>query len=242
MKDITRGYYTENGDIKLYLKDVVYGLEFTQIGGILSPEVSMDKEKVLNYLKNMGKDYQKITGEYISEEVFYKLSDLAPKNDRTRSYKTFICEELIPEFRRQWAFSINNKDNDELILAKALLISSRKIKKLENEVKILKGYKEDEIIKFNSEEDYKTFLRKNKNLFSMQQLAKGFRLSEEKLRDLLKEKKLIKAIEKKWILSEKYSGQDFIVRKIIRIEGKEDKKEVFWTLKGKEKIKELLKI
>ena len=232
MKNITRGYYTENGDIYLYLKDVVYGLGFISTNIVLAKDF-MEKEKVLGYLKNMGEDYKKITGEYISEEVFYKLADLAPKNVSTKIYKTFICEEFIPEYRKQWAFSINNKDDDELILAKALLISNRKLKKLENEVKILKGYKEDEIIKFNSEEDYKIFLRKNKKIFSMQQLAKVFRISEEKL---------IKAIEKKWILSKKYSGQDFIVRKIIRIEGKEDKKEVFWTLKGKEKIKELLKI
>lgn len=237
-----RGYFNDNGYLYLYLKDIVYGLEFTKIRlSIFGEHVTMDKERVLSYLNSFGKYYEKITDEYISEEVFYKLADLADKNDRTEEFKKKIKNEIIPKIRRKWAFSIKNKDNDEIILAKALLISKNIIKKLENKTKKLENDKDNEVLNFDSKKEYNDFLRVNKQIFSMKQIADEFSLEEEKLKSFLKEEGLIHNFGSEWILSIKFLKEKLIIRKIIRIKNMEDKQEIFWTINGKEKIRKILK-
>lgn len=237
-----RGYFNENGEIYLYLEDIAYGLEFTNVKfTLLGEQVTVDKERVLTYLNNFGKYYDKIRSEYISEEVYYKLADLAEKNNKIEDFKKMIKNEVIPKIRRKWAFTVENQDTDELILAKALLISKNMIKKLEKKVKKLENYKDNEILMFDSEDDYKTFLNINKQFFSMRQIAEEFNMEEDKLRIILEEKGLILSFKPNLILGRKFFKKDFAIRKIIRIKNMKEEKEVFWTIEGKKEIKKLLK-
>lgn len=237
-----RGYFNENGEIYLYLEDIAYGLEFTNVKfTFLGEQVTVNKERVLTYLNNFGKYYDKIRSEYISEEIYYKLADLADKNDRVEDFKKMIKNEVIPKIRRKWAFTVENQDTDELILAKAQLISKNMIEKLEKKVKKLENYKDNEILMFDSEEEYKTFLNVNKQFFSMKQIAEEFNMEEDKLRIILEEKGLILSFKPNLILGRKIFGKNFVTKKIFKIKNIADKKEYFWTIEGKEEIKRLLK-
>ena len=79
---------------------------------------------------------------FIPENVFYKLC-MKANNDVARKFQDLVCDEILPQIRKTGGYiPVRNKDTDEDIMARALVIaqktissSKQKISQLENRIK-----------------------------------------------------------------------------------------------------------
>ena len=69
----------------------------------------------------------------INESGFYSLV-LGSKLPTAKKYKKWVTSEVLPSIHRTGSYSIQNELSEDALLAKAVLISDKKIKKLENQL------------------------------------------------------------------------------------------------------------
>lgn len=128
----------EFGQIKVILRDNQYwfiGKEITMKLGYkdsvnalklhVDPE---DKEVVKHHPLEHN---QKII--LINESGLYSLI-LSSKLPNARDFKRWVTKEVLPNIRETGQYNINDNSSDDLLLAKAVLISDKKIKKLERAI------------------------------------------------------------------------------------------------------------
>ena len=130
--------YEENGTAYLELESVAWGLGFTQVQKKNGKEyASVRWERVEQYLKEIGFPQKWGKGDYIPENVFYRLA-MKAKNEKAEQFQAFVADEVIPSIRKTGGYIATTPDmTDAEIMAKALLVAQRTIEDRDKRIRSL---------------------------------------------------------------------------------------------------------
>lgn len=238
-----RGYINQEGTAYLNLEDVARGLGFIQIK---SGKEYVRWDRVTEYLKDFSFP---TSGEndFIPENIFYKLC-MKANNETARKFQDLVCDEILPEIRKNGGYIVANDEDDETtIMAKAVLVAQKAIKRLEKKVDILKRdnqIKDQQIAEFKPIKDYVDIILASPDALAISQIAADYGMTGAELNKTLHEKGVIKKIGGQWLLCKKYLGKGYTQSKTFSIQTilGTDKTVIatYWTQKGRLKIHEIL--
>ena len=238
-----RGYINQDGTAFLNLEDVARGLGFIQIK---SGKEYVRWDRVTEYLKDFSFP---TSGEndFIPENIFYKLC-MKANNETARKFQDLVCDEILPEIRKNGGYIVTNDEDDETtIMAKAVLVAQKAIKRLEKKVDILKRdnqIKDQQIAEFKPIKDYVDTILSSPNALAISQIAADYGMTGAELNKILHKKGVIKKIGGQWLLCKKYLGKGYTQSKTFSIQTilGLDKTVIatYWTQKGRLKIHEIL--
>lgn len=93
--------YEKDGTAYLNLEAVAKGLGFTKRAD--SGNEVVNWTRVRSYLSSFGVVQKCTTGDYIPENVFYRLA-MKAKNEAAEKFQAFIADEVIPSIRKHGAY------------------------------------------------------------------------------------------------------------------------------------------
>lgn len=139
-----RTIVNEDGSISLNAEDVVKGLGWTTIAK--SGNETIRWSRVNHYCRELGFSNEISKDDYIPESLFYLLG-MKASNNTAREFQRWIAIEVLPQIRKNGAYSVNNnnKSIEEylspeiksiLFLDKKTLALKERVKKIENTVTI----------------------------------------------------------------------------------------------------------
>ena len=265
-----RGYIDEKGTAFLNLEDVARGLGFerekngkmyvmwdrvnkyleelsfhTSVENKFSPQV--EKE-------SFGKKFPKVEDEFIPENIFYKLC-MKANNETARRFQDLVCDEILPAIRKDGGYiAVNQNDDETTILARAVLVADKAIKRLNEKIDNLENKNktliaENEIQKqviseFQPIKDYVDTILSCHNAIAITQIAADYGLSGVALNKILNEKGLIRRVNNQWILYAEHLNKGYTTSRTLPYKTIFGMKSVaidtYWTQKGRLKIHEIL--
>lgn len=245
-----RGYIGENGIAFLNLEDVARGLGFIDTSkGTNKIRWARVKEflKEFNYSATSGAE------EFIPENVFYKLC-MKAKNEVARKFQDLVCDEILPSIRKNGGYIVNSeKDSDEEIIARALIIAqktiekkNKEIKKLENintHLKVENETQKQVIEEFKPVKEYLDVILASDDTLCITQIAADYGLSGVELNKILNKEGVIRKINGQWLLYKEHMNKGYTqshTYNISTIIGERTAITTRWTQKGRLKIHEIL--
>lgn len=192
-----RGYVDINGTAYINLEDTARGLGFVERNKNGKESVRWRRLKM--YLT--GIDVNSVIGgsfsrlnlpEYIPENLFYKLC-MKANNDTARRFQNLVCDEILPQIRKTGGYIPSGlDDNEEDILAKALMIAQKTIESRNQQITELK----QKIDKNRAKLDFAETIESSSEGILIREYAKvlgnrGIFLGEKKLYRWLREKGFI---------------------------------------------------
>lgn len=137
-----RGYIDEKGTAFLNLEDVARGLGFTTVA--TSGNEVIRWQRVKKYLMDLKVIDTSVDGqgkenlpEFIPENIFYKLC-MKANNETARRFQDLVCDEILPAIRKDGGYIVANENDDETtILARAVLVADKTIKRLNKKIDVL---------------------------------------------------------------------------------------------------------
>lgn len=119
--------YEQDGTAYLRLEDVARGLGFTKKAD--SGNEVVNWTRVRQHLADLGVVQKCTTGDYIPENIFYRLA-MKAKNETAEKFQALVADEIIPNIRKTGSYSIVQADPNlppELALANQTLAAVNKI-------------------------------------------------------------------------------------------------------------------
>lgn len=120
--------YEKDGTAYLDLEAVAWGLGFTKIetkGG--KEYASVRWERVEQYLSEIGFAHKWAKGDFIPENIFYRLA-MKAKNETAEKFQALVADEIIPSIRKTGGYLGDTAGMSDMdILARAVLIGQRQI-------------------------------------------------------------------------------------------------------------------
>lgn len=113
--------YEVDGIAFLDLEAVARGLGFTQEKNGIQ---YVKWERVNGYLKELGFSPEVGKGDFIPENIFYRLA-MKAKNETAERFQALVADEIIPQIRRTGSYSVKRSENSENVYLKAAQILSR---------------------------------------------------------------------------------------------------------------------
>ena len=238
-----RGYINQEGTAFLNLEDVARGLGFEREK---NGKMYVMWDRVNKYLKELS-FHTSVENEFIPENIFYKLC-MKANNEIARKFQDLVCDEILPEIRKNGGYIVtNNEDDETTIMAKAVLVAQKAIKRLEKKVDILKRdnqIKDKQIAEFKPIKDYVDTILSSPNALAISQIAADYGMTGAELNKTLHEKGVIKKIGGQWLLCKKYLGKGYTQSKTYSYKTVLgfDRTVIatYWTQKGRLKIHEIL--
>ena len=118
--------YEKDGVAYLNLETVVRGLGFTKKAD--SGNEVVNWTRVRGYLTDLGVEQKCTTGDYIPENIFYRLA-MKAKNETAERFQAMIADEVVPAIRKTGGYIAGEAQmTDEELLARALTMASEKLK------------------------------------------------------------------------------------------------------------------
>ena len=93
--------YEQDGTAYLKLEDVARGLGFTKKAD--SGNEVVNWTRVRQYLADLGVVQKCTTGDYIPENIFYRLA-MKAKNETAERFQALVADEIIPSIRKHGAY------------------------------------------------------------------------------------------------------------------------------------------
>ena len=120
--------YEKEGVVYLKLETVARGLGFIQTQNKSGMEyTSVRWERVEQYLEEIGFPHKWGKGDFIPENIFYRLA-MKAKNETAEKFQAKVADEIIPSIRRNGGYIVGQeKLSDDELLEKAVLVAQRKI-------------------------------------------------------------------------------------------------------------------
>lgn len=238
-----RGYINQEGTAYLNLEDVARGLGFEREK---NGKMYVMWDRVNKYLEELS-FHTSVENDFIPENIFYKLC-MKANNETARKFQDLVCDEILPEIRKNGGYIVANDEDDETtIMAKAVLVAQKAIKRLEKKVDILKRdnqIKDQQIAEFKPIKDYVDIILASPDALAISQIAADYGMTGAELNKTLHEKGVIKKIGGQWLLCKKYLGKGYTQSKTFSIQTilGTDKTVIatYWTQKGRLKIHEIL--
>lgn len=125
------------------MEAVAWGLGFTQVQKKNGKEyASVRWETVRRYLSDIGFPSNLGKGDYIPENVFYRLA-MKAKNEKAEKFQAFVADEIIPSVRKHGAY-MTAKTIEEILcnpdtiirLATTLKAEQEKSRKLQEKIEL----------------------------------------------------------------------------------------------------------
>ena len=118
--------YEKDGVAYLNLETVARGLGFTKKAD--SGNEVVNWTRVRGYLADLGVEQKCTTGDYIPENIFYRLA-MKAKNETAERFQAMIADEVVPAIRKTGGYIAGEAQmTDEELLARALTMASEKLK------------------------------------------------------------------------------------------------------------------
>ena len=118
--------YEKDGVAYLNLETVARGLGFTKKAD--SGNEVVNWTRVRGYLTDLGVEQKCTTGDYIPENIFYRLA-MKAKNETAERFQAMIADEVVPAIRKTGGYIAGEAQMpDEELLARALTMASEKLK------------------------------------------------------------------------------------------------------------------
>lgn len=254
-----RGYIDEKGTAFLNLEDVARGLGFTTVA--TSGNEVIRWQRVKKYLMDLKVIDTSVDGqgkenlpEFIPENIFYKLC-MKANNETARRFQDLVCDEILPAIRKDGGYIVANENDDETtILARAVLVADKTIKRLNKKIDVLEEENknllaENEIQKqlisdFEPIKDYLENILCCFDVMCISQIAADYGMTGYALNKILNKKGLIRKVNNQWILCAKYLNRGYTAsqtKPYMTIVGyNKIKIDTCWTQKGRLKIHEIL--
>ena len=93
--------YEQDGTAYLKLEDVARGLGFTKKAD--SGNEVVNWTRVRQYLADLGVVQKCTTGDYIPENIFYRLA-MKAKNETAEKFQALVADEIIPSIRKTGSY------------------------------------------------------------------------------------------------------------------------------------------
>ena len=236
--------YEKDGTAYLKLETVARGLGFTKKAA--SGNEVVHWTRVRGYLSDFGVVQKCTTGDFIPENIFYRLA-MKAKNSAAEAFQAKIADEVIPSIRKHGAYMTDDtieqilSDPDTIIrLATDLKAEREKRKALEAE-----NEQQRQTIKdFEPIKQYVDTILESTGTLTTSQIAADYDLSARTLNKILHEEGVQHNVNGQWILYRKHMGKGYTKSKTIpitRSDGSPDTKlYTQWTQKGRMMIHEIL--
>lgn len=236
--------YEKDGTAYLRLDTVARGLGFTKKAD--SGNEVVNWTRVRGYLSDLGVVQKCTTGDFIPENIFYRLA-MKAKNAAAEAFQAKIADEVIPSIRRHGAYMTDDtieqilSDPDTIIrLATDLKAEREKRKAVEAD-----NERQRQIIKdFEPIKQYVDTILESTGTLTTSQIAADYDLSARTLNKILHEEGVQHNVNGQWILYRKHMEMGYTKSKTIpitRSDGSPDTKmHTQWTQKGRMMIHEIL--
>lgn len=117
--------YEQDGTAYLRLEDVARGLGFVKKAD--SGNIVVNWTRVRQYLSDLGVEQKCTTGDYIPENIFYRLA-MKAKNEAAEKFQALVADEIIPSIRKTGGYIVGQEQmTDDELLSAALLVAQNKI-------------------------------------------------------------------------------------------------------------------
>lgn len=130
------GCYEKDGIAYLNLEAVARGLGFTKKAN--SGNEVVNWTRVRGYLSDLGVVQKCTTGDFIPENIFYRLA-MKAKNETAEKFQALVADEIIPSIRKTGGYIAGQESlSDSELMAKALLIAQRTIEERNKQIETMK--------------------------------------------------------------------------------------------------------
>lgn len=128
--------YEKDGIAYLNLEAVARGLGFTKKANSGNDVVNWTR--VRGYLSDLGVVQKCTTGDFIPENIFYRLA-MKAKNETAEKFQALVADKIIPSIRKTGGYIAGQENlSDSELMAKALLVAQRTIEERNKQIEIMK--------------------------------------------------------------------------------------------------------
>lgn len=247
--------YEQDGTAYLRLEDVARGLGFVKKAD--SGNIVVNWMRVRQYLSDLGVEQKCTTGDYIPENIFYRLA-MKAKNEAAEKFQALVADEIIPSIRKTGGYIVGQEQmTDDELLSAALLVAQNKIAERDKRIAALSS-KNKQLKETNEyltpRSDYCDAVLQSTSTYTVTDIAKEYgwtaarmntKLHDIGLQYFCKSKRGDKMITH-WYLYSKFDGEGFVEYETTPYFDKEtckkkSSKHMRWTERGKAYIYERLK-
>ena len=128
--------YEKDGIAYLNLEAVARGLGFTKKAN--SGNEVVNWTRVRGYLSDFGVVQKCTTGDFIPENIFYRLA-MKAKNETAEKFQALVADKIIPSIRKTGGYIAGQENlSDSELMAKALLVAQRTIEERNKQIETMK--------------------------------------------------------------------------------------------------------
>lgn len=150
------------------------------------------------------------------------------RNDKGKQARHYFLE-----LEREW-------NSPEKVMARALQIAEIKLK----EVKAVCDFQAQQIAEFKPIKEYMDVILASDDTLTASQIAADYGISAKELNKVLHDEKLIRKVNKQWLLYKEEMQKGYTKSETITVERKDGSKKIvmhtMWTQKGRLRIHEIL--
>lgn len=240
MVENVRGYIGEGNMAYLNLEDVARGLGFEKIETKNGKEYrSIRWSRINTYLASEGFDQKWSKDSYIPENAFYSLCMIAD-SEIAKKFRRLVCDEILPQIRQTGGYiHTEERDTDEDIMAKALIIAQKTIERKAQRIKELEIKAEEDRPKV----EYYDKVLDTHTCFTTTQIAKELEMTARQLNLILSQMGVQYKQSGQWLLRAEYQDKGYVKTRTHVYRDKDgttqSKLSTVWTQKGREFIIDL---
>lgn len=237
-------YLTTDGTVYLNLEDVARGLGFTTVATSGNDVVRWSR--VRKYLNEFGVSACG-DGDYIPEQIFYKLA-MKANNDVAKTFQDKIAYEILPSIRKHGAYMTEQTleealTNPDFLIKLATELKAEQEKRKHLEAHNLRLAVDNQIMQPKAE--YYDMILRSKSLVAISQIAKDYGMSANEMNSMLHEFGIQYKQNGQWLLYRKYDKEGYVHSETFNFKHKDGKADVKmltkWTQKGRLFLYDLLK-
>ena len=221
-----RCYLGANGTAYLDAEAVARGLGFTQTKNGVE---YVKWERVNGYLKEFGFSPQVGKGDFIPENMFYRLA-MKASNAAAQKFQAKVADEILPSIRKTGAYVLPQASTNPHAMITLLRNAADTIEKLQTQVNELKPHAE-----------YCRRILRSPDAIPVTLIAKDYGMSAEKFNALLHKLKIQYPMGKTWALFQDYADKGYTITQTKLIGELKTVVYMQWTQKGRLFLYEKLK-
>lgn len=237
--------YEKDGVAYLDLEAVARGLGFTKRAD--SGNEVVHWTRVRKYLSDFGVVQKCTTGDFIPENIFYRLA-MKAKNEAAEAFQAKIADEVIPSIRKFGAYMTPETLERAILNPDTMIQLCQSLKEYQTKCHALESENAQQkqlIAEYSPKAGYYDLVLQTTDAVSTSQIAKDYGKSAQWLNTLLHEYGIQYNQGGVWLLYQKYAEQGY-TRSRTHIytdaEGMQHSRlHTYWTQKGRLFIYDLLK-
>lgn len=219
----------ENNEPWFVGKDVAEILQYKDTSDALKRHVE-NEDKLTRCFTDSGQSRKMYV---INESGLYSLI-FSSKMDKAKEFKRWVTSEVLPAIRKDGGYMlVNRNDNEEEIMARAVLIAQKSMERLK-----LENKQKDQIIgELKPKADYVDKILQNKSLIKVSAIAKDYGMSAQEMNKLLHELRIQYNQGGQWLLYAKIQDKGYTSSETHVYEKKDGSTDIRlltkWTQKGR---------